>query len=71
MDQERNVVASLALHAVLEPVFNEVSSSSRSCYNLLLTPQLEADDRNIAAVQTLRTAFTKVNYFLHVTPFRS
>ena len=25
MEQEKNMVASLALHAVLEPVFNEVS----------------------------------------------
>ncbi len=28
MDHEKNVVASLALHAVLEPVFTEVS-----CFN--------------------------------------
>ena len=26
MDQEKNMVASLALHAVLEPVFSEVSA---------------------------------------------
>ena len=30
-----------------------------SCYSCL--SQLESDDRHIAAVQTLRTAFTKVN----------
>ncbi|XP_003390554.1 PREDICTED: programmed cell death protein 10-like [Amphimedon queenslandica] len=40
---DKGAVASLALHAVIEPIFKD----------------LELEDRNIAAVQTLRSAFTK------------
>lgn len=65
MDQEKNVVASLALHAVLEPVFTEVRVRyvmKGVCFNCLyLYLKLEAEDKNIAAVQTLRAAFNKVN----------
>ena len=65
MEPEKNVVASLALHAVLEPVFKEVSLPdvlySRLSIILAITFQLEADDKNLAAVQTLRNAFTKVS----------
>jgi programmed cell death protein 10 len=43
MDEQRGSTASLSLHAVLEPIFKE----------------LEIDDRNLAAVQTLRLAFNK------------
>ena len=82
---EKSVVASLALHAVLEPIFQEVTSCEGECANatpncaatdsvlveeLMLLfklgccfclSQLESDERHIAAVQTLRTAFTKVS----------
>lgn len=67
---EKGAVASLALHAVLEPIFKEASFCVYStrlypiCFSLSLSSlflllQLELEDRNIAAVQTLRSAFTK------------
>lgn len=68
---EKSVVASLALHAVLEPIFEEVSlwkSLVVYCLEILMSSfplttdnQLEGDDRHIAAVHTLRSAFTKVS----------
>ena len=57
--EAKGVVASLALHTVLEPVFTEVSGSHSE---LAVMPdfQMEHEESLLASVQTLRDAFTKV-----------
>lgn len=60
--EAKGVVASLALHTVLEPVFTEVSGSHSelSVMFVVLDFQMEREESLLASVQTLRDAFTKV-----------
>lgn len=56
----KGVVASLALHTVLEPVFAEVRKRCEVNNLRKLSFQMEREESLLASVQTLRDAFTKV-----------
>ena len=58
--EPKEVVASLALHTVLEPIFTEVSTARPVGTILLDLHQMEREETMLASVQTLRDAFTKV-----------
>ena len=63
--EPKGVVASLALHTVLEPIFTEVGTVRATGTFFTFFPlQMEREEAMLASVQTLRDAFTKVIDFL-------